>query len=388
METKLWNRNYMLVFIGIIFIFSNFYLLLSCLPLAIKDLMDLSTQQMSLVVSIYFLGIVLTRPFSGMIADSIGKKQVAFVSFILFSSLTAVYLGLNSLYLIILIRFLHGITHSIGTTAHAAMAVDFSPKNMRGQGIGYYGLAMCLAMVVAPALGLYILDHYSYHVLLIFATILGFLGSLTTGFIQKQKDTKTKTSQKFQLKNLVERKALPIGILSMVLAICYSGIIAFIAVYLQEKHVENGSIYFYLAFAAVMILSRPSIGKIIDKKGADFLVYPSLILFSIGMIFMGFTDSLATVITTGIILGLSYGCLFPSFQTLAVESCPSERSGSAMGTFFLFYDLGFGVGALLLGKISSMSGYSNMYFIISIIVLFILILFTTFKKNKLITKFC
>jgi MFS family permease len=138
----------------------------------------------------------------------------------------------------------------------------------------------------------------------------------------------------------------------------------------------------------VMILSRPSIGKIIDKKGADFLVYPSLILFSIGMIFMGFTDSLATVITTGIILGLSYGCLFPSFQTLAVESCPSERSGSAMGTFFLFYDFGFGVGAILLGKISSLSGYSNMYFIISIIVLFILILFTTFKKNKLITKFC
>jgi MFS family permease len=388
METKLWNRNYMLVFIGIIFIFSNFYLLLSCLPLAIKDLMELSTQQMSLVVSIYFLGIVVTRPFSGMIADNWGKKYVAFLSFLLFSCLTAIYIGLNSLYLIVLIRFLHGITHSVGTTAHAAMAVDFSPKNMRGQAIGYYGLAMCLAMVIAPALGLYILEHYSYHILLVLATILGFLGTLSAAFIQKPVTSQPKTRQKFQLKNLIERKALPIGILSLILAICYSGIIAFIAVYMQEKHVENGSIYFYLAFAAIMIISRPYIGKIIDKKGASHLVYPSLILFSIGMIFMGFTDSLATVIVTGIILGLSYGCLFPSFQTLAVESCPSDRSGSAIGTFFLFYDLGFGLGAILLAKIANLSSYSTMYFIISSIVLLILILFSTFKKNNLITKFC
>lgn len=353
------------------------------MPLAVKDIMKLSTAQMSMLVSIYSLGIVLTRPFSGGIADKLGKKNVSFLAFILFSICTAIYLGVDSFYFIILLRFIHGITHSIGTTAHAAMAVDFSPTNMKGQGIGYYGLAMCLAMVIAPALGLYILDHYDYRTLLILATIIGFLGSLTTGLIKAEPKIHITEKRAFNFNNLIEKKAIPIGMLSMLLSLCYSGIIAFIAVYLKDQQIENGSIYFYLSFAASMIISRPMIGKIIDKKGASYLVIPSLILFSLGMIAMGLTNSFTLVIISGIILGLSYGCVFPCFQTIAVQSCPSERSGSAMGTFFLFYDLGFGIGAIVLAKISNYTGYSNMYFLISGLALIILGLFLSIiPKSK------
>lgn len=383
MEQKLWNRNYFLVFIGIIFIFSNYYLLLACMPLAVKDLMNLSTQEMSWVVSIYALGIVLTRPISGLIADKMGKQKVATLSFFLFAICTAVYLGVHSFYVLILIRFLHGISHSIGTTAHAAMAVDFSPKHMKGQGIGYYGLAMCLAMVIAPALGLYVVENYSYHMLLIIATVSGFIGTFITAFITKDREAPASAKEKFSFNDLIESKAVPVGILSLLLSLCYSGIIAFIAVYLKEKNVVSGSMYFYIAFAISMVVSRPFIGKIIDKKGAGFLIYPSLALLAIGMVGMGISTSLSRVIITGLLLGLSYGCVFPCFQTIAVQSCPPEKSGSAMGTFFLFYDCGFGLGAIILAKVSVVSGYSNMYFIISLIILMMILIYGIFKKMKL-----
>lgn len=340
MELKLWNRNYILVFISIIFIFSNFYLLLSCMPLALKEVMGLSTQQMSLVVSIYSLGIVLTRPFSGIIADKLGKQYVAVVAFLLFSICTTSYLALSSFVVIISVRFIHGITHSIGTTAHAAMAVDFSPLKMKGQGIGYYGLAMCLAMVIAPALGLFILENYSYQVLLILASISGFLGTFITYFIKKDSSIQVNDYNKFSFRNLIELKAIPIGILSLLISVCYSGIIAFIAVYLKEMNIASGSIYFYVAFAIAMVISRPFIGKVIDQKGAMYLIYPSLILFAIGMVTLGCTYSFILVIISGLILGLAYGCVFPCFQTIAVHSCPVEKSGSAMGTFFILR-LGF-----------------------------------------------
>ena len=383
MEQKLWNKNYLLVFIGIIFIFANFYLLLSCMPLAVKELMNLSTQEMSWIVSIYSLGIVLTRPISGLIADKMGKQKVAAISFLLFSICTAVYLGLSSFYVLIFIRFIHGISHSIGTTAHAAMAVDYSPTHMKGQGIGYYGLAMCLAMVIAPALGLYVVENYSYHMLLIIATVFGFIGTFITAFITKDKVVQPRPKETFSFNNLIESKAVPVGILSLLLSLCYSGIIAFIAVYLKEKNIVNGPMYFYIAFAISMVISRPFIGKIIDKKGAGFLIYPSLALLSIGMMCMGISNSLLLVIITGLILGLSYGCVFPCFQTIAVQSCPAEKSGSAMGTFFLFYDCGFGLGAIVLAKVSIYSGYSNMYFIISSIILIMMVIYGVFKKMNL-----
>ena len=57
-----------------------------------------------------------------------------------------------------------------------------------------------------------------------------------------------------------------------------------------------------------------------------------------------------------------------------------------MGTFFLFYDLGFGIGAIILAKVSTATGLPNMYFIISILALGILGLFIILKKKTLLTK--
>ena len=51
-------------------------MLLSAMPMAIQLNMNGTLKDMSLVVSIYIFGIVLLRPFSGLIADKIGKKRV------------------------------------------------------------------------------------------------------------------------------------------------------------------------------------------------------------------------------------------------------------------------------------------------------------------------
>lgn len=354
------------------------------MPLAIKYLMQISTQEMSWIVSIYSLGIVLTRPFSGFIADKFGKKKISFLLFLLFAICTLSYFSIQSFYLLIFMRFLHGITHSISTTAHAAMAVDFSPNHMKGQGIGYYGLAMCLAMVAAPALGLYILEKYDYHTFLILATATSFIGTIITYFIDSDKPTEEVKNKSFSFNDLIEIKALPIGILALILSFGYSGIIAFIAIFLKEQNVENGSIYFYISFAITMILARPFIGKIIDKKGANFLMYPSIILLAIGIALIGFTDSLTMVLFTGLILGLSYGCVFPSFQTHTVQSCSPSRTGSAMGTFYLFYDLGFGIGAIILAKVATHMGYTKMYFLISVLILVMALLYFLMRSAKVI----
>lgn len=381
-QARLWNKNYVLVFISIIFIFSNFYALTACMPLALKELYGYGTKEISLIASAYFFGIVILRPFSGLIGDRFGKKKVSFLFFAAFTACTIFYLGVECLYILLAVRLLHGMAHSISTTSHAALAIDFTPSSMKGQGIGYYGLAMCLAMVIAPALGTFIQDEFGYKTLLQATILMGVAGTVIMYFVREQAP-KEVVKPSFDWRKLIEKAAVPIGISVFLLSFTYSGIMSFIAVYLKELAVENGTIYFYLAFALTMIVTRPYVGKIIDSKGAHTMVGGALLLFAAGMVGISIASNLLTVLLAGTILGLSYGAVFPSLQTITVQSCPPQNSGTAMGTFYLFYDFGLGVGVLVFGMVAAAFGYAAMYQIIGVIVVLTYVLYTVLKKKSL-----
>src|SRR5699024_11922693 len=76
---------------------------------------------------------------------------------------------------------------------------------------------------------------------------------------------------------------------------------------------------------------------------------------------LSFTTLSITLLVAAILLGLGYGSLLPGFQTLAVQNTSHERSGQAMSTFFIFYDLGIASGAFIWGMIIAGSGFNVMY---------------------------
>lgn len=77
----------------------------------------------------------------------------------------------------------------------------------------------------------------------------------------------------------------------------------------------------------------------------------------------------------GAIIGLGFGGLNPSFQTIAVLAAPIHKSGLATSTYFLSMDMGVGLGSLVLGLVVHYTNYRTMYLICSIVVVFIAIIF-------------
>ena len=75
----------------------------------------------------------------------------------------------------------------------------------------------------------------------------------------------------------------------------------------------------------------------------------------------------------GMLIGLGYGTLIPSFQTIAISAAPNHRRGSATATYFSFFDSGIGFGSFRYCR--AKSSYHNMYFIAPIIVAFTLLLY-------------
>lgn len=81
------------------------------------------------------------------------------------------------------------------------------------------------------------------------------------------------------------------------------------------------------------------------------------------------------MLLAGAIIGLGYGSLLPSFQTMAVQSAPEHRSGHATATFFMMYDTGIAAGSYVLGLLVSMTSFRVTYQISGMIVLLVLGIF-------------
>ena len=67
------------------------------------------------------------------------------------------------------------------------------------------------------------------------------------------------------------------------------------------------------------------------------------------------------LLASGFLYGAGYGGAQSTLQSLAVMNAPSEHYGAANGTFFIGFDFGYGIGALLAGILSDHIGYASMY---------------------------
>ena len=385
-EQKLWNKNFLNVCISSFFIFINFYLLTATMPIYVKNDLKGSATEVSLIISLYILGTVLLRPFSGKWADQFGKRKMSLIFLTLFIICNLAYFGTKAIVPLLLIRFINGFGFAVSTTSCSALAMDWIPNKRKGEGIGYFSLFMSLAMVIGPALGLFLANNFPYEYVLTAASIFA-IASIIFSFFTADKVSEKNAQQNpiryHGIFKYVEKKSLPASFTSFLLAFSYSSLISYIGLYCIEINLPQTAMFFFIVLASLIIIPRPLIGKLLDQKGPSFLVYPGLILMIIGMLILTQAHHSYLVLLAAAIIGLGYGGVFPSYQTISISSAPSNRAGTASATFFLLYDIGIGGGAFAFGIIAATIGYSHMYFAAAFIaMLSILSYFILVEKRK------
>lgn len=348
--------------------FFNYYMLAATMPLFMQEELHGSTQQVSLVISLFIFGSVLLRPFSGIWADQYGRKKMAWIAMLLFLICSLSYLVIDAIIPLLLIRIVHGMSFALGTTSIAAIAISLIPADKKGQGIGYFSLFMSLAMVFGPAMGLFLVNRMGYmpmFIICIGATAI----SLTLTLMLKsngvtaesEHGTAANAPTKKSRFDFIETKAIAICLSAAVLAFSYSAVLSFITVYTKEIGLAEAALYFFTSFAIMIILPRPWVGKLFDAKGPNYLIYPGLLLFMVGLFVLSIAHTALAIILAGVLMGTGFGALFPSFQTLSVKHSTPNRVGAATATFFLLFDVGYGIGAYLLSLATVPLGFRGMF---------------------------
>lgn len=84
-------------------------------------------QQVGLVMGAFAIGLILSRPMLGKLADQRSRKLVVLIGMAVVAIAPLGYLFVDSIPLLLVIRAFHGICIAAYTAGNSALIVDLSP---------------------------------------------------------------------------------------------------------------------------------------------------------------------------------------------------------------------------------------------------------------------
>jgi MFS family permease len=369
---KLWTKNFIIVSIVNFFITLVVFLLIVIIGLYAVNEFDASMSQSGLVSGILILGVIIGRLFIGGKINSIGLKRTLFIGLILFILTTSLYFFQYGINLLLFVRFIQGITFGIASTATGTIVAQIIPEERKGEGIGYFSMSTILSTAIGPSIGIALSQKGNYELIFSLCLAIGILSLIIAFFLtlptlEEIKEAPNKKG--FLLSNFIEQKVVPIACVITVLGVCYSGVLTFINFYAIEIDLVRATSFFFIIYSIAILLSRPFTGRIMDRKGANYVMYPAFILFAVGLFLLSSAHSEFTLLLSSILMGLGFGNMQSCAQAIAIKMIPTHRAGLATSTYAIFLDLGVGFGPYLIGFIIPLINYSTLYSFLGIVVL-------------------
>lgn len=367
-NTRLWTRDFIVVSGVNFFLTLIFYLLVVTIAVHAVEEYKASTSQAGLTAGIAVIGTLTGRLLIGRAMDSIGTKKTLIGGLGLFTMTTFLYFVDLNLSFLLLTRFLHGLTLGIAGTACGTIVAQVIPASRKGEGIGYFSMSTTLSAAFGPLIGIYMSQHTGFQTIFILCLVLG-IASLIVAFFVKEPllppSPKSEKTKSIKLSSFLELKAVPIAVITLAIAICYSSVLSFINFYANKINLVEAASFFFLVYGIVILISRPITGRLLDTKGANFVMYPAFLVLAAGLFLLSTANTSAMLLLSAALIGLGFGNMQSCTQAIAIQLTPPHRMGLATSTYFIFLEAGIGFGPYILGFIIPLTGYSSMYVFLS-----------------------
>lgn len=381
-KEKIWTKDFVLIVFANFFIFLGFQMTLPTIPLFVEQLGG-NDQLIGVVVGIFTFSALLLRPIAGHALETKGRGFVYLIGLAIFVLSVGSFGFLTSIALLFVMRVVQGVGWGFSTTASGTIATDLIPPSRRGEGMGYYGLSGNLALAFGPALGLALTNgSLSFQFFFLICAGLGLIAFLLSSRIsyKKVKPQPKKTNAKL---DLYEKSSLRPSMLMFFLTVTFGGIASFLPLYTAKEHI-GGIQWYFLLYAIALMVTRTFAGQLYDRKGHQAVYIPGTMLILAAMLLLAWLPNSAILYTAACLYGLGFGTVQPALQAWSIEKAPLNRRGMANATFFSFFDLGIGTGAIVFGQIGYLFSYSTIYLAAAISVFISMLLYFFFLyKDRL-----
>lgn len=366
-KEPIWTKDFIIVSIINFIAILIFFLLMVTISSYAVETYQVSTSIAGLVSSIFIIGSLIGRLGAGRLISNIGPQKMLLIGLIVFFVSTTLYLMEWGVVYLLIVRLLQGVAVGTVGTATGTIVAMILPASRKGEGIGYFSLSAILATAIGPFVGMFMLKlENGFDVIFYMNTVLSLILLVAYFFVkislpQPNKQNGSEHEKLSFLEKFIEPKALPISFIALLIGFAYSGVMTFITFYAREINLVEAASYFFLAYAGIVVISRPITGKMMDVRGPNIIVYPCLIVFAIGMLLFSRASAGWMLLLAAVTIGFGYGNFNSIAQTIAVKVTEPHRFGLATSTYFILYDLGLGVGPFILGMIEPYTTYRTIF---------------------------
>ncbi|MDT0655397.1 MFS transporter [Staphylococcus chromogenes] len=364
-KTPLLTKSYVVNFLISLLLYLTMYLLIVVITQYTVNQYHVSDSLAGLVMGLFIVGSLLGRFMIGRFINVIGPKKILVIGLIAFILTQCLYFFEGSLIFLMVTRLLNGFALAIATTATGTIVALISPVDRRAEGISLFSLSLVVGAAVGPFVGLLLSHIYPTVVLFVLCVIIAFIALFMsfTLHIDFTVEPLRAEDKQFKLSQFVSIPALPIASVILVCGLGYASVLSFIQIYAETLNLVTVASYYFIAYAIASVITRPIVGKIMDRYNENKIAYPALILFCLSLIALAVvtTSTGWLLLISGALLGVGYGSMTAVCNVVAIKVSDKDKMGIATSTFYIGLDFGLGFGPFALGFLTSSVGFSKMY---------------------------
>ena len=309
-----------------------------------------------LIIALFTVSAAVSRPFSGKLSDTIGRKKVMIFGIIVAILATLLYPVSGALTFFLLLRFAHGFSAGFMPTGATALITDILPEQKRGVGMGIWGVFISSGIGIGQWLGSVVRHAFEWQGLFMVAAGSAVISVILIGFIKETLPNPVKfrwSLMKIKWNDVFEPSVMPAAVV-MFLSATSSGVIFVITPDMCDYMELENKGWFLGFYTLSTIFVRLFTGGLSDKIGRRKTLIIGMSLLLLSMVLVTLTKEWIMFTVAATVFGIATGVSSPTLFAWTADLSHPKRRGVGAGTLFIALELG-----IMLGAGSTLLLYSN-----------------------------
>ena len=366
----IFNRNFNVVAVINLLIMTSYYMIFVTGTLHVREAYGVSLSVAGLSGGIMVIGCLSGRFAAGSLLSLFGCRVILLSGLCLYTVSMAAFFLADNLPVLFVQRLLTGISVGVTGTATGTIVAYVIPRACHGLGISLFTMSTAVALAAGPFLGIALVDGSGYSAVIWTSFIFGLVCLAVFFALQSMPHMLKKHRAMTDLYSYIDPRVVRFSLVALVACLGYGCIQAFLTSFAAERGLSEAASVFFLVYAAAALGTRPFSGHILDHYGANVVFYPALLIMASAMALLAVTTSSSMFLLGAALLGAGFGNFQSAGQAVSLTLVTRSRFAQATTTFFLFFDLGIGLGPYIFGFLVPVCGYEGMFFGLALAALF------------------
>lgn len=310
-----------------------------------------------LIIGLFAGAALISRPFSGRLADTIGRIPVMIIGPVVCIILGLLYPLTTSIAGFLILRFFHGFSTGFKPTGTTAYLTDIVPAHKRGEAMGMLGIAGSMGMAAGPAIGSFLAQTFSLTAMFWISSLVAAASILVLLGMKETLPTTVKFKPNLLLihpKDVIEPNVWLPSLIMLLTVYAFGTLLTIVPDNSDHLGITNRGVFFTITLVASMAV-RIFSGKASDKLGRVNVLLFGTVALSLSLIILGFAENVALFYTGAIVFGISAGINSPTIFAWTADRAFEQARGKAMSTMFIALESG-----IILGSVFGAYFYDNL----------------------------